>query len=234
METQARKSPHMLYWIAGIAVTVFSVVGIAAVMGWIPTSTSSPTEKIELAKEAAPAKPAPARAYTAPAQTAEQARAQAREQARIDAREQAREQARIDAREQARTEARERARDARIAARTPAKAPCPECGVVESVREIATKGEGSGIGVVGGAVVGGLLGHQVGGGRGKDIATVAGAVGGAVAGNEIEKRVKTGKSYEITVRLEDGSTRVISEANPPTWRAGDRVKIVNGVIQSNA
>ena len=28
METQDRKSPHTLFWIAGIAVTVFSAVGI--------------------------------------------------------------------------------------------------------------------------------------------------------------------------------------------------------------
>ena len=56
----------------------------------------------------------------------------------------------------------------------------------------------------------------------------------ALAGNEVEKRVKSGKSYEITVRLEDGSNRVINEANAPSWRTGDRVRIVNGVIQSNA
>ena len=38
METPAIdvKFPHMLFWITGIAVTVFSAVGIAAVMGWIP------------------------------------------------------------------------------------------------------------------------------------------------------------------------------------------------------
>ena len=59
-------------------------------------------------------------------------------------------------------------------------------------------------------------------------------MGGVVAGNEIEKRVKSGKSYEITVRLEDGSSRVIHEASAPTWRTGDRVKVINGVIQSNA
>jgi hypothetical protein len=35
-------------------------------------------------------------------------------------------------------------------------------------------------------------------------------------------------------RFDDGSSRVISEANPPTWRAGDKVKVVNGAIQSNA
>ena len=43
-----------------------------------------------------------------------------------------------------------------------------------------------GIGV--GAVVGGLLGNQVGGGNGKTLATVVGAVGGGYVGNEIAKR----------------------------------------------
>jgi uncharacterized protein YcfJ len=42
-----------------------------------------------------------------------------------------------------------------------------------------------GIGI--GAVVGGLLGNQVGGGNGKTLATVAGAVGGGYLGNEIAK-----------------------------------------------
>ncbi len=35
-----------------------------------------------------------------------------------------------------------------------------------------------------GAVVGGVIGHQFGGGRGNDIATAAGAVGGAYAGQK--------------------------------------------------
>jgi len=228
METQVNKSPHTLFWIAGIAVTVFSAVGIAAIMGWIPTSTSSPSEKIALAEQpTAPAKPA-----AAPAK--DQARDQARAEARAEARDQARDQARAEARAEARDQARDQARAQARAQAQVAKAKCAECGVIESVREITTKGEGSGLGVVGGAVVGGLLGHQVGGGRGKDIATVAGAVGGAVAGHEIEKRVKSGKSYDITVRFEDGSSRVINEANAPSWRIGDRVKVINGVIQSNA
>ena len=194
METQARKSPHTLFWIAGIAVTLFSVAGIAAIMGWIPASTGGSGENIGQAKPpAAQAKPAAANAYKAPAQPPVQ-----------------------------------------VATNAPARARCAECGVIESVREIDTKGAGSGIGVVGGAVVGGLLGHQIGGGSGKDIATVVGAVGGAVAGNEVEKRVKSTKSYEITVRLDDGSIRVVSQATAPSWRAGDKVRLVNGVLQSNA
>ena len=39
------------------------------------------------------------------------------------------------------------------------------------------------IGIATGAVVGGLLGNQVGGGRGRTLATVAGAVGGGYLGN---------------------------------------------------
>ena len=58
-------------------------------------------------------------------------------------------------------------------------------------------------------------------------------VAGGLAGNEIEKRVKTVKSYEVTVRLEDGSSRVVREATLPAWHAGDRVKLVDGAIRSN-
>lgn len=38
-----------------------------------------------------------------------------------------------------------------------------------------------------GAVGGGLLGHMVGGGKGKTLATVAGAVGGGYAGKKVEE-----------------------------------------------
>jgi hypothetical protein len=33
--------------------------------------------------------------------------------------------------------------------------------------------------------------------------------------------------------MEDGSSRVIAEAAAPTWRTGDHVKVINGVIGSN-
>jgi len=123
---------------------------------------------------------------------------------------------------------------AQVARNNTERTKCAECGVIESTREIESRPEGTGLGAVGGAVVGGLLGNQVGGGRGKDLMTVVGAVGGGFAGNEIEKRAKSTRSYAITVRFEDGSTRVINEASAPTWRTGDKVRVVNGVIQSNA
>jgi hypothetical protein len=48
--------------------------------------------------------------------------------------------------------------------------------------------QNSPIGIGVGAVVGGLLGSQVGGGNGRTLATIAGAVGGGYLGNEVAKR----------------------------------------------
>jgi outer membrane lipoprotein SlyB len=196
MNTQVSKSPHPLAWIAGIAVILFSAAGIAAIMGWIPTSLSQPSDNVAPEKLATnTAKPAApkAKAYAAPAPAPVQ-----------------------------------------MANNAPARPRCAECGVIESVRETQHQGEGSGLGAVGGAVVGGLLGNQVGSGRGNTAATAIGAVGGVIAGNEIEKRVKTTKAYEITVRFNDGTSRVISQASIPAWRTGDHVKVIDGVIQSNS
>lgn len=49
-----------------------------------------------------------------------------------------------------------------------------------------------------GAVVGGLLGNQVGGGNGKKIATVAGAVGGGYAGNKVQGSMQANDTYTTT------------------------------------
>lgn len=49
-----------------------------------------------------------------------------------------------------------------------------------------------------GAVVGGLLGNQVGGGNGKKIATVVGAVGGGYAGNQVQGRMQANDTYTAT------------------------------------
>jgi hypothetical protein len=35
-------------------------------------------------------------------------------------------------------------------------------------------------------------------------------------------------TYEITIRLRDGSTRTNSNATPGNWRAGDRIMLING------
>ena len=109
-------------------------------------------------------------------------------------------------------------------------ASCRDCGTVEGIREVKHEGEGTGLGAIGGGVLGGLLGNQIGGGKGKTVGAVVGAVGGAYAGNAVEKNIRSTKSYEITVRLDDGNTRVISEPQPPTLQRGDRVRLHNGQL----
>jgi outer membrane lipoprotein SlyB len=109
-------------------------------------------------------------------------------------------------------------------------AACWNCGVVESMHEVTSNASGSGLGAAGGAVVGGLLGNQVGGGHGRDAMTVVGAIGGALAGNQIEKQVRTNHSYQTTVRMSDGSRRATEQATQPEWRNGDHVKVTDGVV----
>lgn len=111
-------------------------------------------------------------------------------------------------------------------------AACSNCGVVEAVRKIEHRPQGSGVGAVGGAVVGGLLGNQIGGGHGRQLATVAGAVGGAVAGNQIEGNMKTTYSWDIVVRMDNGNKRTIHSPTAPQWRNGDPVRIVKGQLRS--
>ena len=69
-------------------------------------------------------------------------------------------------------------------------------------------------GAVVGAVIGGILGHQVGGGRGKDIATVGGAVaGGAVGANVGRDRSGQQVQTQDVQRCEN----VQSQARPDHW-----------------
>jgi outer membrane lipoprotein SlyB len=51
-----------------------------------------------------------------------------------------------------------------------------------------------------GAVAGGLLGHQVGGGKGKTLATIGGAVAGGYVGNRVQKNAQDKKTYYTTER----------------------------------
>jgi len=111
-----------------------------------------------------------------------------------------------------------------------AKPRCTDCGTVIDVKEVEVRGQGSGGGALAGGVIGGVLGHEVVGGRNQGIATAIGAVGGAVAGHEIEKRAKTHKRYDVAVKMEDGSVRTINFEQMPTWRSGDRVRVSNGTL----
>lgn len=101
------------------------------------------------------------------------------------------------------------------ASRKTAAAVCANCGTVQSVATEKQKGEGTGLGAVGGAVVGGVVGHQMGDGNGKKALTVLGAVGGGLAGHEIEKRARATTVYQVQLRMDDGSTRTVPHTSAP-------------------
>ncbi|GBU15770.1 hypothetical protein AwPolaro_11480 [Polaromonas sp.] len=90
----------------------------------------------------------------------------------------------------------------------------------------------SGVGAVLGGVTGAVVGRQIGGGTGRDIATVAGAVGGAVVGNSIEKnRAPTIRQvYRMTVQLDNGQARAYEMPSTGDLRIGDRVRVQNGQL----
>jgi len=111
---------------------------------------------------------------------------------------------------------------------------CANCGVVEMIDVVEVKGDGTYLGKIAGGVVGAVIGSQVGQGRGTTAAEIAGAIGGAVAGNEIEKRVKKTKHYEVFVRLQGGGVQTISYATEPAFKVGDKVRVENGTLVPNS
>jgi outer membrane lipoprotein SlyB len=110
-----------------------------------------------------------------------------------------------------------------------AHAECRNCGTVVSNHTYKREPErASGVGGVGGAVVGGLLGNQVGSGRGRTLATVAGAVGGAYAGNRIERNVKAETYTDVRVKMAVGGYRTFTEKGAPRFHNGERVRVLDG------
>lgn len=55
-----------------------------------------------------------------------------------------------------------------------------------STQQVVTEGQKSGAGAVMGAIAGGAIGHQIGGGSGRAAATMLGAFGGSIVGDRIE------------------------------------------------
>ncbi len=118
-----------------------------------------------------------------------------------------------------------------VPSRATLKKICANCAVVRSVQTETRKGKGSGLGIVGGAVAGGALGNQIGGGSGRTIATFGGAVGGGVLGNEVEKHLKRTTVWITTVTMKDGSVRRFEDSTDPHLRAGDVVSTAQGRLR---
>lgn len=111
-----------------------------------------------------------------------------------------------------------------------AAGPCAQCGVIESIRPVEVKGQGTGVGAVAGGVAGAVVGSQFGHGTGRAALGVLGAAGGAYAGHEIEKNVRKSTSWRIGVRMDDGSVRTVSQTAQPAFAVGEKVKVINGAL----
>jgi len=235
MNTQTTPAPlaprlHPLLATAAIAVTTVSLAGIAAMGGWLPMSQAAAPQAAVSAVS-----PAPTFAETPPASPPKVV-----EKIVIVEKPVYRSAPKVDAMVstlpplpplETTTSTPPSLLAASPVTLPPVALPAPacfNCGTIDNVREVMQKGEGSGLGAVVGGVLGGLLGSQVGGGSGNKIATVLGAAGGAYAGHQVEKTRKQTANYEVSVRMEDGSLRTLSQDSVPAWRIGDRVKLDNG------
>jgi len=207
----ARRSPALLYptlLIAGIAVIIASMLGIAAMTGLLPQAKSQSVAQ-PADERAAGGSEGKAAAKTSTGKTASTGAS-----------------ANTSANSSAKTSGSKTTPPPAVAA-----ARCTDCGVVESVRAVEVKGEGSGLGAVAGGVIGGVLGNQVGGGSGRTAMTVVGAGAGAYAGHEVEKTMKKNVSYEIRVRMDDNSYRSFKSSQPDVG-VGQRVKVRDGQLVS--
>lgn len=101
-----------------------------------------------------------------------------------------------------------------------------EAGTVTAVREVTIQTDGSVVATATGAVLGGLAGNTIGGGRGRTAATVGGAVAGGAAGSAVSGSTRQG--VEVTVQLDSGRTvAVVQEGDPNQFRVGDTVNVAS-------
>jgi outer membrane lipoprotein SlyB len=102
-------------------------------------------------------------------------------------------------------------------------------GTVTNVRTIVIQQDKtSGAGMIAGGALGGVAGSAVGGGTGRDLAIVGGAILGALVGNKVEEGAGKTDGLEITVRLDNGETRVIAQEADVPITVGQRVQVISG------
>ncbi|MCG5076788.1 glycine zipper 2TM domain-containing protein [Paraburkholderia tagetis] len=211
-EMSPRTRIHPLVAGAAVAVILASATGIAAMTGWLPTTHAS--------TPAITAQAAPAMATSGGVQPVAHQPASVQEPVRHEP---------VHHYHAAQAAPRhENASAWRGAAEPPAPrqvAVDPNAGSVVAINAVQAPEPTTGIGAVGGAVAGGLLGNQIGQGRGRTLATIAGAIGGGFAGNGIEHEVRKSTTYQVQVRMADGSYRNFTYPTQPQLTIGERVHV---------
>ena len=158
---QHSKRIHPLVAIAAATVTLFSLLGIAAITGLLPSShSSSPDSSRDNQQINAMAEPGKA---SDPGWT---------------------ESKPGNAQPQKSVVHQSKPATAAVASNEPAQS----TQAVAAPAPVKQQPKNSAVGIGVGAVVGGVIGNQVGSGDGKALATILGAVGGGYVGNEIAKK----------------------------------------------
>ncbi|ABB09019.1 glycine zipper 2TM domain-containing protein [Burkholderia lata] len=243
MDNQNQTTPqkqrlHPLIATAAGAVIVASLAATAAITGVFPKASSSNEQNGQTQAALIASQPAVDTAAAASAALAAQAKQQAAEQAAQAAAQQKAAVAQAEPKPAPRPAAPHRRHTTapqppQYAQQpsAPAQTYCQSCGTVVSVTPIRTPGQSSGIGAVGGAAAGGLLGNQFGHGNGRTAMTIIGALGGGLAGNQVEKQVRAETDYQVQVQMESGATRTFTYRNQqPPFGQGQRVRIENGSL----
>lgn len=105
------------------------------------------------------------------------------------------------------------------------KVPREACENVVVTRRRAVQDQHQIAGTVIGALAGGLLGNQVGGGDGKKLATVAGAAAGGYAGKKVQENMQANNTYATTETrckmVNDSRTQVVGY--DVEYRLGDQI-----------
>ena len=99
-------------------------------------------------------------------------------------------------------------------------------GVVQSTRKVTIEKGETGVGVIGGGLIGGIAGSTIGGGTGSAVAAVAGAVVGGLAGQAIERNTAKEEGLEITIKLNSGETIAVVQATSEQFNHGEAVQLV--------
>ncbi|AIS94198.1 glycine zipper 2TM domain-containing protein [Burkholderia thailandensis] len=232
--TQQRQRLHPLVATAAGAVIVASLAATAAITGVFPKASSTDAQNPQTQAALIASQPAVDTAAAASAALAAQA---AQQQA-------AQQQPRAVAQAAPKPASRQTTRHHHKTSAAPqppqyAQQPypqqqqstyCASCGTVASIVPVRTAGTSSGIGAIGGAAAGGLVGNQFGRGNGRTAMTILGALGGGLAGNAVEKQVRSETDYQVQVQMQDGSTRTFTYRNPPPFGQGQRVRVENGTL----
>ena len=100
-------------------------------------------------------------------------------------------------------------------------------GTVESVRNVIIANPESGVGTMGGAALGGLAGSQAGSGNGSAAMGIVGAIAGGLIGQRVEANANNKPGFEITVRLDSGELRAITQSADELFRPGERVRLLS-------